>query len=172
VTSEVVEPSNTTTTTTAAVIGIDLLTAPLRPPVRDQRLAEHIGAQDEVERFDPASLLAAKEAATKVIGGRVRDASLLDITVRPIAGEKAPDHNGNFGMADNPVVAVLASIQDDLGLADADVQVIGWGVRAPNDDGAALLAGAGPLSGQGVVSQVGDLTLALCLGWREVPTWA
>jgi hypothetical protein len=186
VTKDVIESAaKTTTSTTGAtpVIGIDLLTEPLLPLVWEARVGARIGCAEELVHFEPAALLAAKEAATKVIGGRVQNASLRDITVvADSGGELAPgadraDRADGAGATDGESgdlagAEALAAIRDDIGLDETDAQTIHWSFDSSDEDVAARLVGGGPLVGNGILCQVGDLYLALCLGWRETPLWA
>jgi len=132
-------------------VGIDVVSASAAPSVA---AAGRVGCHGEIVAFGMAGAIAAKEAATKAIGGRPPGSSLLDVHI-------ALDLDAGAGPPDDVAVAVMLG---DLGVEPATARRWRFGV-APHLPAAVGSAGGCP-SGSGVIGETAaGHVVALCLGW-------
>jgi hypothetical protein len=132
-------------------IGIDLMPYdPLSPAT-----ALRVGTAGETDTFGVHGTLAAKEAATKVIGGRPARASLRDVALAATS------------TGDDTAAEVLLDILGDLGAAGP---ARAWRYVLADRARAAVGRAGGCTTGRGVLAELATGQLvAVCLGGEAAP---
>ena len=129
-------------------IGIDVVATDIDDP---HRLSAHIGSIYEIEQFGVVGVLAAKEAATKVIGGQPRGTDLKDVHV----SVATPN------LLDRDVLDLLGELETEFGNATY------WRFELDPPLDTAVGEAGGCSSGFGILAHTDYGQVAVCLGQHK-----